>query len=47
MKNPKMLSFTKMEFPNEKVARGARPVGAENLFFAKKKSQMTKNAQNF
>ena len=31
-----MLSFSKMELPNERVAHGARPIGEENLFFARK-----------
>ena len=31
-----MLSFPKMELSNERVARGARPIGGENLFFARK-----------
>jgi len=36
MKKPKMLSFLEKELPIERVARGARRVGGENLFFAQK-----------
>jgi len=47
MKNPEMLRFPGTELPNERVARGVRPIEGTKPVFCLKKPKMTQNAQNF